>query len=596
MAIDINIPIEDAVTDGSLNQVTSNAVFDALAALPSGTVTSVGLTMPSAFTVANSPITSSGDIAVTGAGVASQYVRGDGSLANFPTSSGGGASVSYYLNGSVSQGTFGGVAMKEMNKVPIIGAGTDFTISTNGYIQSFITDANDPNQLEIPAGNWNFETYFSASSSGGNPSFYIELYKWDGATLTLIASNSTNPEIITGGTATDLYLSALAVPQTTLALTDRLAIRIYVTTSGRTIKLHTENNHLSQIITTFSTGLTSLNGITAQVQNLATGTSGSDFAINSTGSTHTFNLPTASAANRGALSTADWTTFNSKQAALVSATNIKTVNGNSLLGSGDLVISGGGGAIEVGTTAVTSGTVGRVFFQGAGNVVQQSGSLFWDNTNSRLGVGATPATTVRLDVRAQGALSTDIAFRVRNSADNLNIFQVNGNNSIYMLGDGDAGSIRLMRQTGHSSVLQHRSVSTLPSIFTIGTTPSGGSIGQIVFDTQLGDGSFSTFTMQRFISGITDLTGSALQGSFGANNTTCFVMKNSLNYQSFGSIPTTTPIDHFAMYSADITAGNAAPHFRTENGNIIKLYQQSSAGILTVPQLVTVLQNLGLLS
>jgi hypothetical protein len=95
-----------------------------------------------------------------------------------------------------------------------------------------------------------------------------------------------------------------------------LAIRIYVTTSGRTIKLHTENNHLSQIITTFSTGLTSLNGITAQVQNLATGTTGSDFAINSSGSTHTFNLPTASAANRGALSTADWTTFNSKQAAL----------------------------------------------------------------------------------------------------------------------------------------------------------------------------------------------------------------------------------------------------------------------------------------
>ena len=344
MAIDINIPIEDAVTDGSLNPITSNAVFDALAALPSGTVTSVGLTMPSAFTVANSPITSSGDIAVTGAGVASQYVRGDGSLANFPTSSGGGASVSYYLNGSVAQGTFGGVAMKEMNKVPVIGAGADFTIATNGYIQSFITDVNDPNQLEIPAGNWNFETYFSASSSGGNPSFYIELYKWDGTTLTLIASNSANPEIITGGTVTDLYISALAVSQTTLALTDRLAIRIYVNNSGRTIRLHTENSHLNQVITTFSTGLTSLNGITAQVQNLATGTTGSDFAINSTGSTHTFNLPTASAANRGALSSADWSTFNGKQPTLVSATNIKTVNGNSLLGSGNLVISGGGGS------------------------------------------------------------------------------------------------------------------------------------------------------------------------------------------------------------------------------------------------------------
>jgi hypothetical protein len=424
--IDINIPIEDAVTDGSLNPITSNAVFDALAALPSGTVTSVGLTMPSAFTVANSPITSSGDIAVTGAGVASQYVRGDGSLANFPTSSGGGASVSYYLNGSVSQGTFGGVAMREINKVPIIGAGTDFTISSNGYIQSFITDANDPNQLEIPAGNWNFETYFSASSSGGNPSFYIELYKWDGATLSLIASNSINPEIITGGTATDLYISALAVPQTTLALTDRLAIRIYVTTSGRTIKLHTENSNLSQIITTFSTGLTSLNGITAQVQNLATGTTGSDFAINSSGSTHTFNLPTASAANRGALSTADWTTFNDKQPTLVSGTNIKTINGNSLLGSGDITISGGS-SLTVGTTAIASGTVGRILFEGTGNVLQEDSALFWDNTNKRLGIGATPASTVRLDVRAQGALSTDIVQRWRNSADTANLGIITGN-------------------------------------------------------------------------------------------------------------------------------------------------------------------------
>jgi hypothetical protein len=305
-----------------------------------GGVESVGLTMPSAFTVANSPITSSGDIAVTGAGLVSQYVRGDGTLANFPASTGGGASQSFYLNGSVSQGTFGGVAFKEMDRVPILGAGTDFTINTNGYIQSFITDANVPNLLEIPAGNWNFETYFSASSGGGSPSFYLELYKWNGSTLSLIASNSATPEGITGGTAIDLYISALAVPQTALLATDRLAIRIYVNNSGRTITLHTENNHLCQVITTFSTGITALNGLTDQVQNLSVGTSGTDFAINSATGTHTFNLPTASAANRGALSSADWSTFNGKQNTLVSGSNIRTVNGNTLLGSTDLVISG----------------------------------------------------------------------------------------------------------------------------------------------------------------------------------------------------------------------------------------------------------------
>lgn len=40
--------------------------------------------------------------------------------------------------------------------------------------------------------------------------------------------------------------------------------------------------------------------------------------------------------------------------------------------------------LNIGTTAITSGTVGRVLFQGTGNVVQESGNLFWDNTNGTL--------------------------------------------------------------------------------------------------------------------------------------------------------------------------------------------------------------------
>ena len=50
-----------------------------------GTVTSVGLSMPSAFIVANSPVTGSGTLTVTGAGTTAQYIRGDGTLAAFPT-------------------------------------------------------------------------------------------------------------------------------------------------------------------------------------------------------------------------------------------------------------------------------------------------------------------------------------------------------------------------------------------------------------------------------------------------------------------------------------------------------------------------------
>jgi hypothetical protein len=314
-------------------------------------VTSVGLSVPSAFTVSGSPVTTSGNITISGAGTTAQYIRGDGSLADFPSSlGGGGASVSYYLNGSVSQGTIGGVAYREMNKTPILGTGTDFVAIADGYLASFITDAGDPSLLEIPAGNWNFETYFSASSGGGSPSFYIELYKVSsGGTATLIASNSAVPELIAFGTTITAYFSALAVPTTTLALTDRLALRYYVARSGRTITLHTENSHLSQIITTFTTGLTALNGLTAQVQNFATGTSGTDFNISSASTTHTFNLPDASASNRGVVTTGTQTiagikTFTSTiradvsvllaQAGTALPTDLRNISGTGLTSSG----------------------------------------------------------------------------------------------------------------------------------------------------------------------------------------------------------------------------------------------------------------------
>lgn len=54
--------------------------------------------------------------------------------------------------------------------------------------------------------------------------------------------------------------------------------------------------------------------------------------------------------------------------------------------------------LTVGTTPIASGTIGRVLFQGSGNVLQQSSSLFWDSTNERLGIGtATPTQTLDIN-------------------------------------------------------------------------------------------------------------------------------------------------------------------------------------------------------
>jgi hypothetical protein len=85
--------------------------------------------------------------------------------------------------------------------------------------------------------------------------------------------------------------------------------------AGTNITLTPSGNNIT-IASTASGGITSINTDTTAAQVLAIGTAGTDFALvnNGTG-THTFNLPTASASNRGALSSADWSTFNGKQAA-----------------------------------------------------------------------------------------------------------------------------------------------------------------------------------------------------------------------------------------------------------------------------------------
>jgi hypothetical protein len=245
-------------------------------------------------------------------GDASEYVRGDGTLADFPTSTGGGSSVSYYLNTSVSQGTIGGVAYKQLSKTPISGAGTDVTISANGYVASYITDANDPALLEVPAGNFNCEFYFSVDSNAHNPYVYAELYKYDGTTFTLLGSNVAIPQYLTNGTTLSAYYFAIPVATSVLTVTDRISIRIYVNVDGRTVTLHTENNHLCQVVTTFSKGLISLNNLTRQNQFFATGTSGTDFNISSTTATHTFNIPDASATNRGLITTGSQTIAGNK--------------------------------------------------------------------------------------------------------------------------------------------------------------------------------------------------------------------------------------------------------------------------------------------
>jgi hypothetical protein len=101
------------------------------------------------------------------------------------------------------------------------------------------------------------------------------------------------------------------------------------------------------------------------------------------------------------------------------------------------------------------------------------------------------------------------------------------------------------------------------------------------------NGSLGLLGQQAYI--FTNGTGTFGTDTFMGNGGNTLVVRNHPN------VPSLNITDSFQQYSADITVGNAAPHFRTEVGDIIKLYKQSSAGITTVGDLVTILTNLGLL-
>lgn len=69
------------------------------------------------------------------------------------------------------------------------------------------------------------------------------------------------------------------------------------------------------------------------------------------------NVDNTSDANKP-ISTATQTALNAKQATLVSGTNIKTINGTTVLGSGDITISGGSGVTDVTATSPLASTGG----------------------------------------------------------------------------------------------------------------------------------------------------------------------------------------------------------------------------------------------
>jgi len=78
--------------------------------------------------------------------------------------------------------------------------------------------------------------------------------------------------------------------------------------------------------------------------------------------------------------------------------------------------------LTVGTTPIASGTIGRVLFQGTGNVLQQSGNLFWDNTNGRLGIGTSSPSAI---IHSVGTVNASAAIGRGNFLNNTLVASAN---------------------------------------------------------------------------------------------------------------------------------------------------------------------------
>ena len=118
-----------------------------------GGVTSASLSMPSAFTVTGSPITSVGTFIVSGAGTSSQYIDGTGALQTFPS-----------VGGGIKSGTASGT-----NNYTVTISGVSSYTDGDAYVIKFTNGNDDDSDININGlGVKNLVKQFDVRVTGGD--------------------------------------------------------------------------------------------------------------------------------------------------------------------------------------------------------------------------------------------------------------------------------------------------------------------------------------------------------------------------------------------------------------------------------------------
>lgn len=145
-----------------------------------GTVTSVAMTVPSAFSVSGSPITNSGTLAITATGNTTQYIAGDGSLVTFPTIGTAGTLTREVRNttgATLTKGTVVYISGATGNKPTVskaIAVGDSTSAQTFGLVQADIANnangnvvcVGDLTGLDTSAFTEGAQLYLSSTTAG----------------------------------------------------------------------------------------------------------------------------------------------------------------------------------------------------------------------------------------------------------------------------------------------------------------------------------------------------------------------------------------------------------------------------------------------
>lgn len=181
-------------------------------------------------------------------------------------------------------------------------------------------------------------------------------------------------------------------------------------------------------------GVDSINGDSTSAQTLTVGTSGTDFAIVDNGvGDHKFNLPTASAVNRGALSSADWTTFNNKLANAVTSINADTTAAQTFAvgttGADFNISDGGGGAHTLNLPVASSVNTGKLT------------NTDWTTFNNKVSeTGSVVATEIPTynDVTGKVITGSNVFLDASQNMTNLQTIQTKNNGGLRAIqGDGN---------------------------------------------------------------------------------------------------------------------------------------------------------------